>query len=427
MQSSPDVQGFKLPAVVNPKDTVCFKINVPNEPAHLQAFIGVLYDLTLWVSWQRDPAHTGIRAAQVWKKIWNDLAGQLGDCCPDCPVPIEELEYQMSVCEQLRFQDGKLQALCCGVWEDISGQGTQGIGGPGQPGPGSPLPPPGGGCQTYHAVMMGSEQWLCPPVVNAGDTVQISNVQGAWSDGAGLWYCAEGQVFFAGACTATTLDAFDPIPTVGHMALLTKIAGVYHNISDGVLFTVPGGVTNALLIFQANDSTLADNYGQITFDVTVCNNAAVSYSHTFDFTLSPSGFSLDNNTGWSPLTWGAWVPGVGWQDTAAVNGGTNIHAASISLTLPGPVQINTAQFNFTVTKGSFLAGTSNQMNIVGDGAIGHASETQPDGPNSLAITPGLFTVTGFQIFIHDAYYTSGADGSGAITSLTVTGPGSDPF
>lgn len=329
MQSSPDIQGFNLPTVVAPKDTVCYKINVPNDPAHIQAFLGVLYDLTLWVSWQRDAAHTGVQAAQVWKKIWSDLV-QSTDC--DCPTPIAESEYEMSICEQLRFQNGVLQALCCGEWVTITGQPSQGIGGSGQPGDGSGSPAPGA-CQSYHAQMNGNEQWLCPAVVNAGDTVQVTNLTGAWNDGSVNWYCPTGQQFFAGDCTtSTTLNGADPLPTQPHMTLLTKIAGVYHNIGDGVSFTVPGGVTNALLILQPNDASLGDNSGEITFNIQVCNNQAATWSHYVDFTTAPHA---------SPAgPYDFWNPGIGWQ--ALVNGGGN-YSPRVEMMLPTSTHVTALQ------------------------------------------------------------------------------------
>lgn len=301
----PQRSRWALPTVINPPGRLCVLVPVPDEQYHIAAFLGALYELTRWYSWQEDPGHTALATANVWKPIWDALRLQM---CADfeCPLPIEEWVEEMSLCDNIRFNsDGKLQVLCCGAWVNVDGQPSQGIGGPGQPGGGSGTPG-AGQCQTYHAILNGNDQWLAPAVVNAGDTVQISNLQGAWSDGGGLWYCPIGKEFFAGACTIQTLDALDPVPSTGHMALLSKIAGTFTDVSSGTIMTVPGGVSNALLIFQANDHSLSDNGGQITFDVNVCNNAVGSFVHTFDFTLSPHGW---DNFG----TGAVWTAGIGWQ------------------------------------------------------------------------------------------------------------------
>lgn len=61
--------GWLLPDVIDP-DRICITINVPNEPRHLQAFWGALWELCYWFNWQRDLDHRGAAVADVWKSVW---------------------------------------------------------------------------------------------------------------------------------------------------------------------------------------------------------------------------------------------------------------------------------------------------------------------------------------------------------------------
>lgn len=60
--------GFTLPAVIDPP-RVCVRLMIPNDPDHLRAFWGTLWELTFWNNWQRDPDHKGAALAAVWKDV----------------------------------------------------------------------------------------------------------------------------------------------------------------------------------------------------------------------------------------------------------------------------------------------------------------------------------------------------------------------
>ena len=425
-------QRFPLPPVAD-AERICFTVSVPNEMTHISNFIGAIQLLSRWNMYITDKDHPSNLVANTWREILLSL--QSTDCTlPPCPLPIEEWIEEMTLCDNLRFNAaGKLQVLCCGQWVNVDGQPSQGIGGPGQPGGGSPLPPPNGGCQSYHATLNGNDQWLAPPVVNAGDVITVSNLQGAWNDGTVLWFCPDGKEFFAGSCTtSTTLSGGDPIPTQPHMAVLSKIAGVYHNISDGMAFTVPGGVSNALLIFQANDATLSDNSGQITFDVNICNNQQGAFTHTFDFALSPSGFSVYPEAT-TPPYYGQWQAGNGWVGTQAINGaGNTVHGIIIHIVLGSSVTLTDAGMSYNLAKGTLLPGLTNELQFDLGGALvttaSVSSTTDADGTGKVLTIPhGSYVTDEIYIAIHDAYYASGADGSSAVLRVTVSGLGVDPF
>ena len=101
MQSSRDAQGFALPTVINPTDSVCIPLLIPNDPAYIEAVIGALYDTTLWISWQRDAANTAIQAAAVMKKAWNNAVAGIGAC------PVNPQFRQPDTCTlQVSFDSG---------------------------------------------------------------------------------------------------------------------------------------------------------------------------------------------------------------------------------------------------------------------------------------------------------------------------------
>ena len=282
MQSSPNEPGFALPKVIEPPDTVCFQIPVPNDPAYLQAFFGVIYDLTLWISWQRDAAHTGVKAAARMKQVYNALAAGLLTCDTSA-LNFDGEELMASLCESLRWHDGKLQALCCGAWVDIPGFEGVVAGGATQPPPGGVLSP--GECQSFSAVLQGSGQFLLPNPVQAGYTIVVDGASGGWTDGSGSWYCPDGSQYVLGGCNPAGKHHIggDPSATAYHMQLIALINGIYYPINGPTTINVPAGTPASQVTFQANDASLTDNGGSINFQVQVCapqsggNSVAVCY------------------------------------------------------------------------------------------------------------------------------------------------------
>lgn len=304
-----------LPTIINPPTYRKFVVCVPNERFYVAAFQGLLIELTYSKNWQRDPTHKAALVSRVWQ---NALENVLCDDCGEI-IKVLESEYEMAICEQLRYQDGKLQGYCCGEWVDIEGQTGNPPGGGTQPGGGTEQPP-AGECLTYHASMTANNKWYLPTVVSAGDVITVSNLTGAGNDGTlSPWHCPDGDTFFAGACIGGTggPSGGDPDGSANHMELVMNIGGTWYEPVAGAV-TVPGGVSNAEVYFQVNDSVLSDNAGSYVFDVEVCNNQDTAWIHVWDFTLT--------NGGWTALAGGTgvWVPGAGWK--SELTGGNRLLA-----------------------------------------------------------------------------------------------------
>jgi len=291
-------------------DCAIIRIN----PAWLPYIRGALSQLWLQTTWDTDAAGLLIVQQQVTNLIFafNDL--QKGDCNGTIPEAIAESEFELSICEQLRYEGGKLQGLCCGVWEDIPGQASQGNVTTTQPGAGSPLPAPNGGTDQYCGAM-GATEWLLPVPVSSGDTLLFSQLGGAWKDSSDplVWECPNGWNYALGDCfERSPRGSPDPLPTALHMQIIALIAGNYYDVlqidSSGTptQFTVPSGIANENVVLLANINDIARVNGEVSFCVDVTNNAQGTWSSTLDF------LTVD---GMPPVVAdvGTWFSGTGWE------------------------------------------------------------------------------------------------------------------
>lgn len=295
---------WPLPDVVNPPDTVCFQINVPNERHHLGAFYGAMFLLSKAYAWGDDPDHTALAVAAVWRKIFDNIIA--GNCTiPDKPGSAgvdsgDELMIRQNPDNPCLLETSVNGVDWC-VWADLSLCTPANP----QPGTGTPQPQPGD-CQTYHGVTGAAAPWYVPTVVSDGDTIELLFSQGSWNDGGEVaWRLSNGDQFFAGNNVGNpVLNGADPLPAEPHMAMLALIDGVYYNLAAGAV-TVPSGVSNAQILLLPNDSVLDNNAGTITFDIKVCNNQAGDWTSTLDFTTNSFAEITTVNTG-------EWTAGVGY-------------------------------------------------------------------------------------------------------------------
>lgn len=401
-----------LPDIVNPADSTCFTITVPNNRLHRAAFFGALYNLTSARFWQDDMAHTAKEVAAVWQTIFDSITEQ--PCNQTCPAPIDDEVDMSSLCELLRWNNGVLQALCCGTWTDIPGfagaVGQQ----VGQPGPGGSGPIPGD-CQEFDVLLDGNGQWHCPIPVGANSQIIISNVQGAWHDGSIHWYCPDGEYFALGNCSGgQATNGADPLPSVFHARLVAAVGGVYYDAYNQTI-QLGGGQASADLIFQMNDNTLSDNHGSIRFHLKICNKNLATWTHDFNFSGGQHGWFITNSAN-GTLTWN---PGGYWHSANTlghVGDGSGIVAAPVV----GEYQVTQVVTHYGANN------TSTVRNIVyshGGAVIQTVPMTNAAGADVVTTDTRLLTVDEISVQL-------GADAIGKncdLARVIISGLGTDPF
>lgn len=70
---------YPLPDVPDEASEISVCVPVPNDKGHRAAFLGALYNLTRWYSWDRDGAGTGKIAADRWAGIFDAVAQAMAE------------------------------------------------------------------------------------------------------------------------------------------------------------------------------------------------------------------------------------------------------------------------------------------------------------------------------------------------------------
>ena len=319
---------YVLPATIDPADSVCFRVQVPNDPQHIAAFKGQILDLTWSRLWQKDATNGADLTSRVWQRVFNNLEA--------CPVPVQF--RQNDICTlQVSFNGGAtwdtiFDASTCAtngakdVIQDLLDDGT--LAPPGQQPPSNP--PVASECFTYNIQIFANSAWHLPFLVSDGDTVIVSLQDGGWSDGAG-WYCPNGSTYILAGCFgAGTLDGGDPLPTSPHMSLIASYGGLFvpaieHDTPHVIVITIPSGHTDEEFTLQANDPSFGDNQGSITAKVVACRLADSIYYDPFLAGYGPKTFDPSHDSVSTALA-GAWsaVGGRGdnagcWQGSTAAD------------------------------------------------------------------------------------------------------------
>lgn len=416
---------YVLPGTVNPPDTVCIQVEVPNDRYHIAAFMGQIYALASASQWQNDDAHTAIEVAKVWWGVFNNLRH-----CNNIQINSGADEGIEQMIRQNPTNPCLLETSINGtdwcVFADLSKCVPAG----GQPGSGSPQPNPGGGEQCYNARMQGNGKWLLPTQVNTGDVITISAVSDAATDGSGIWYCPNGQTFFLGGCVgATTTSGSDPAPSVPHMRLIAKIGSNYYDAYNTSI-TVPSSTSFSNVEFQLNDASLSDNYGEITFKVCVTNNLAATWQHTFDFALADGGWITQSFAVGTP---GLYTPGLYWTYGDAQNPSTNYYRcvalqrglASRTITRVEMIfdisGLNTNQplSNHAVN----IVANSTELTFITWNSLTNANDQHLVWMGSQAGVTTLYVFAASSYFLPTATY----QGAAHIKKVIVSGLGTDPF
>lgn len=435
MQSSPGNPAYDLPSVIYPPDNVCYSVKIPNDPGYIKAFLGAVFDTTLWISWQRDAAHNGILAAQVMKAIWNDLEQQSCNSNPpeqiSIGVDIGDVMIRQNPANPCQLQSSVDGTNWC-TFADFSLCTPSSN----QPGPGSPQPGPNGGQECYQIQMPGSQFAFLPTNVSTGDILQIQSPKGAVSSSHNaLWRCEDGGQFFAGQNVGyPQMFGTDPLPGSPSGSLMAVVDGVNYFIGAGS-WTVPAGISNQPLLFAVNDVDTVGLSGSYQFQVCVTNNQAGTYTHTFDFTLSAGAWTAN-----SPIYPAGGIPYCTWNsgqgfvgNCESVGGGDYLVAANAQLATPAGPNISSITMTFDKeSTGGPTGDVSVRLYYGGSSTYDEAHLTPvPNGPgqtivmnNSASRTPTYLVIT---VSSQENTDPSCAGGIAVISSIVVTGAGVDPF
>lgn len=286
-----------VPAVI-PTGTRCVKVTIPDNDEYLVQFYSILTLLTKWNSYQQDGATKARDVAYLWKQVL-----KLSQCQNEVNSVLS-IEDKMNI--RIKPTDCTIIQMECGdgEWMDWYNPFCNGSFNP------SVQPPAAGeiavgDCLEYDVVLRGSEKWIAPVPVSDGYLIEVSGATGGWNDGTATWYCPTGFTYALGFCVSAVLPySGDPLQTANHMRLIAEFDGTFVDAFDRQ-FEIPSGAGSVNLTFQANDDTLNDNSGSISFHVKICNPAPVTFVHTFDFLVSDGG--------WSNVGDSVWASSVGWQ------------------------------------------------------------------------------------------------------------------
>ncbi len=357
-----------------------------------------------------------------------------GDNCP-VETSIDSTGIEIEDCEmKLRMCGGKLQVCDCGTWVDVpSCDDNSGGFEPTQPGGGTPQPEPGGGTRQYCGAIAGNQKWYLPTLLNTGDVILFSRLQGAANDSRELfWHCPDGWLFVEGACFENIQynESGDQLTGARHMMLVGDIGGTFYDVinptSDGLpqAFTVPAGVVNASMTVMFNDDYTVPIYGEVSFCIDVTNNQTPAFMHTFDLTTNPGGFLPLTDGG----TFAAWIAGTGWdgaQDTLGSCSGFPPDRALlwISRAMPYARFIDTIRIIGSTSTDLGAGSGARQLYVDGSGSsMGIDSNV---GPFDITLSVNAIVNTDFSILINSICVTPGA--TVTVETVIVAGNGTDPF
>jgi hypothetical protein len=140
-KQNPD-RGRKLPETIDPGDTVCAKVLIPNDVLYIAAFWDAYEELTHWLAWERGGTRAK-QAAAVWRAAFDEarIDWENGVYCgvndvrqkPDYPCILQKYSggewvdfADLRLCvPKLRLFGGKIQqdTTGSGDWQDASETG----------------------------------------------------------------------------------------------------------------------------------------------------------------------------------------------------------------------------------------------------------------------------------------------------------------
>lgn len=404
---------WNLPITPEPDKSICFQIQVPDDPFYVAAFLGALYELSKPYAWQNDPGHTALVAGKVWSNVFDTI--RRNNCPPTFPNGQagadggDELMIRQNPDNPCELQNSVDGVTWC-TWADLS----KCIPAPAQPGAGTSQPSPGE-TVCYHAAMAASSQYLVPVPVNSGDVITLSNATGATNDPDHFpldWVCPGGQIFVAGFCTINEAAVgTDPVPASPHMKLVIGFGATFYDFVSP--FTVPSGIVNIQPVIQVNDSNISNDNGTLTYDVCVKNNTDTGWEHVFDLLVTDASPFL-------ALVVGTWVPGSGWHAAA---GGGNL-GLEFGITTPSTVFTDVIAEVQGVTSHD-TSGSSGIDHNPGSGYVSDLIQAVVDGVQTYQVH-GTFTSISW-LFIWTACLACSSGSDVICSKITFRGKGTNPF
>ncbi len=431
MPSLPAKSRFQIPAVIDPPNTVCLTMTIPDDPVHIANLLGAIYAIAFGPNYENDDAHSAKQLVQVWRKYYSTIA--IGDCLGPCPPPLLgglEEDFEMP----LRIDcDCNVFVTCCdGTEKQIltSDQVKALI--QQQPGEGAPQPP-AGGCVTYSGTLQANQRFLIPTVVNTGDTITVLGAKGLVNDGTEvIWRNYKGNEVLAGAdIGAPFFQSTDVLPTAYHESLIVRIGSTYYPVSTPL--AVPSGVVNEQPTLLINTTSFPDMSGSMDLSVEVCNNATPTWSHIFDFTKDSQGWFLNPVPPTQTGTDGEYVPGVGWT-ASYTQFMTTVGYRVINILSPvvASTQITGMQIFYTGGFGVTTGPSQNdQMYTINSGVAtsqaSHVYTAVPASPWTETWSPATADQVAFGFFVGVENCSCDPGGHLEVSRIVVTGLGADPF
>jgi hypothetical protein len=210
------------------------------------------------------------------------------------------------------------------------------------------------------------------------------------------------------------------------MTVIIVLNSTPYALTVGTPFSVPGGYSNATVTLQANDSDITNNSGSVNVCVTVKNNAATSWTHTFNFELTAGPFVP--STGVWVGTPGSWSPSQGWVNTDFTALGSNYRGLIIRTTIPSRM-LTSAHLVYDRTSGGAATPADDWFELNGSATqmmhITYA-DSDPSGSNLAIDWSGSNTTTMIEILLLSSQGVTPA-GTVTLRSITLTGVGTDPF
>jgi len=406
---------WTLPRVVDPPDRICFQIEVPDDPFHIAAFLGAIFDLSKPYKWQNDNAHTALQVGEVWQQIF--LALRRNNCPKIAPIGAgAEVENMI---RQNPDNPCLLETSIDGTnWCAFADLSLCLKANPSQPGPGGEGPGPGQSVD-YCTTLQGGGKFILPVPVTAGSVLTISQRSGGWNDGTANWFCSDGANYSLGLCVGVGgFDGSDPLPSSKHMSLVVEIDGTWYDTNSPVI--IPAGTGSVDAVFQANDSSLGDNSGSINFCVNVKNVTQPTFTHHFDFRDGLHGWEIRTSGAAAPFPY--FNPGVGIQCDNP-GGPPGVGLFEIGLNMPGTFTGLTVRYVATVADNA--DGQHGIYNIGAPFNWGSTVETFLASAVPNIDLTAVFTQPSEAIKLNaDA---ASLDTSCVITDAWISGPGADPF